>query len=96
MHIKSSYILDIEQKLEVLSPILLNVTDDSHKHQGHLAHRGNDAATHLSIRIISEQFRSLSRIARHRVVYKLLRTEIETHVHALAIEALTPEEAKDL
>lgn len=94
MHTKSSYVSQIEQKLQPLSPLFLDVTDDSHHHQGHTGYRGDNGGSHFSIRIISKQFNSLSKVARHRLIYQLLDTEMKTHIHALAIEAVTPEEVK--
>jgi BolA protein len=43
--------------------------------------------------LIAPEFTSLSRVARHRLVYDALQKHIPTEIHALAIVALTPEEA---
>jgi BolA protein len=75
-----------------LTPILLEIHDDSHQHAGH-----NDAAksggTHLRIKIISDAFMGKSRVERHRMVQSLLQQEFETGLHALQIEARTMAEA---
>ena len=88
-----TYITLIKQALQALSPSILEVVDESHQHQGHGGYRGDDAGTHFSITVVSEHFTNLSNIARHRVIYRLLENELKTHIHAIAIKAMTPQEA---
>ena len=81
---------DIQRELSAaLSPDLLEVQDDSHLHAGHAGAR---EGRHFSVRIVSSRFNSLSRVARHRLVYDSLRSLIPRGIHALAIEARTPDE----
>ena len=42
---------------------------------------------------MSAKFEGLGAVARHRLVYALLDEEMRGGVHALAITALTPDEA---
>jgi BolA protein len=72
-----------------LAPLHLEVIDDSHRHAGHAGHGG---AGHFRVRILSEQFRGLPVLARHRLVYEVLRPLIPAEVHALSIEADAPGE----
>jgi len=44
---------------------------------------------HFRVRIRSEQFAGLTRIARHRLVYDAVAELIPQGIHALAIEAET-------
>jgi BolA family transcriptional regulator, general stress-responsive regulator len=74
-----------------LHPVLLAVQDDSHLHAGHAGAR---EGRHFSVRITSSAFDGLSRVARHRLVYDAARPLIAEGIHALAIEARTPAEAK--
>ena len=46
-----------------------------------------------SLRVVSAMFVGLGAGARHRLVYALLDEEMRGGVHALAITALTPDEA---
>ena len=46
----------------------------------------------IRVKVVSESFRGKSRVDRHRVVNHLLKTELESGVHALAIEAKAPGE----
>ena len=45
------------------------------------------------MRVVSAKFEGLNRVARQRLVYGALKDELETDIHALAIEAKTPAEA---
>lgn len=77
-----------------LSPLTLQVLDESHLHAGH-AHnrsRADGGITHLRVRVVADAFRGKSRVDRHRLVNALLAGEIASGLHALAIDAKTPEE----
>ena len=75
---------------QALAPTLLEVTDDSHLHAGHAGAR---EGRHFSVRIHSPRFTGLSRVARHRLVYDSLGPLAAQGVHALAIVAVSPDEA---
>lgn len=64
--------------------------DDSEHHAGHPGAAGG--AGHFHVRIVSERFRGLRTVARHRLVYDAVHDWMPQRVHALAIEALTPTE----
>ena len=74
-----------------LHPVQLAVQDDSHLHAGHAGAR---EGAHFTVRVTSSAFDGLSRVARHRLVYDAARPLIAEGIHALAIEARTPAEAK--
>ena len=74
-----------------LQPVSLEVLDDSHKHAGHAGSRLGQG--HFSIAIESAAFVGKLPLARHRLVYAALGTMMQTDIHALAIEARTPDEA---
>jgi BolA protein len=81
---------DIEAALRAaLAPTELAVRDDSHLHAGHAGAR---EGRHFFVRVISARFHGLSRLARHRLVYDSLQALIPQGIHALAIEARTPDE----
>ncbi len=81
----------IRDALAVLQPTLLDVVDDSHKHAGHEGAR--DGRGHFTVRIVSPAFAGKAPLARHRAVYAALGEMMQTDIHALAIEARTPDEA---
>ena len=77
---------------EAFAPESLEVTDESHLHEGHAGHRPG-GQTHFRVYIVSAAFEGKSRIERHRMINATLAGELEGSVHALAIRALAPGEA---
>ena len=75
---------------ERLAPVALELEDDSAAHAGHAGAR---EGAHFNLRIVSARFAGLPRVARHRLVYDALRPWMAEGVHALAIDARTPDEA---
>ena len=47
---------------------------------------------HFEALVVSEAFRGLTRIARHRLVYATLGERMREEIHALSMKTLTPEE----
>jgi BolA protein len=87
-----SYMDRIRRKLEAaLSPVDLEIVDDSARHIGHAGHNPQ-GETHFKIKIVSPIFSGLAHVARHRLVYDALREEISERVHALNISAVAPDE----
>lgn len=82
----------IEAKLtEAFAPTRLEVTDQSHLHEGH-AEAGSGGESHFHIEIVSAAFEGKSRTERHRLVYRALADELAAGLHALAITAISPGE----
>jgi BolA family transcriptional regulator, general stress-responsive regulator len=83
---------------EGLTPIVLEVIDESHKHAGHAhavtrpgtAHGSGE--THFQVKVVSDAFTGKSRVDRHRAINGLLTAELAGGVHALAIDAKAPGE----
>jgi len=81
---------DVERALrEALSPLRLQVRNDSHLHAGHAGAREGQ---HFSVAITAEAFRGLSRVHRHRLVYDSIGPLLTQGIHALAIDARAPDE----
>ena len=76
---------------EAFDPESLEVTDESHLHEGHAGHRPG-GQTHFRVYIVSAAFEGKSRIERHRMINATLAGELEGNVHALAIRAQAPGE----
>ncbi|MEZ5444257.1 MAG: BolA family protein [Gammaproteobacteria bacterium] len=70
----------------------MDIVDESHLHAGHAGARSGRG--HYRLRIVSRQFEGLLPLARHRAVYEALGEMMQTDIHALSIEALTPEETQ--
>ena len=83
----------IRQRLAVLEPLVLDVVDESAQHAGHAgAQPGGE--THWRVSIVSPRFAGQPVVARHRMIYQALGELIQNPIHALAITARAPEEAK--
>jgi BolA family transcriptional regulator, general stress-responsive regulator len=85
----------IESRLTAaLAPVTtIAVRDDSAQHAGHA---GAASGGHYSVTIVAAAFAGKARVARHRMVYDALAEAMQRGIHALAITALTPEEAAAL
>ena len=63
------------------APTLLQITDQSHLHQGHA---GNTGGGHFTVEIAAASFADKSRIDIHREIYSSLETVMH-RIHALKI-----------
>ncbi len=68
----------------------VSVQDDSAKHAGHAGAR--TGAGHFLVRVESQDFTGRSRLERHRLVYDALAEMLPREIHALNIEAVSPED----
>ncbi|KAL6768786.1 BOL1 [Auxenochlorella protothecoides x Auxenochlorella symbiontica] len=87
--------ISIKEKLTAgLQPVTLKLTNESHKHAGHTGNPTGapDAETHFNVEIVSEAFQGKPLVARHRLVYTLLKEELDAGLHALALKTKTPSE----
>jgi len=85
----------IRQRLAALEPLALDVVDESAQHAGHAgAQPGGE--THWRVSIVSPRFAGQPVVARHRMIYQALGELIQNPIHALAITARAPEEAKGI
>ena len=81
----------IAQKLTAqFAPLFLEVIDESEGHRGHAGFR-EGGETHFRVRIATRQFAGKPRVAQHREVMAALKEELDSGLHALAIEVLPPE-----
>jgi len=79
----------IEQLLEAaFAPTELLVKDQGHLHAGHAG--AQEGKGHFEVKIVSDRFAGQSRIARHRMVYDALGSFIDSDIHALRINAVSP------
>ncbi len=83
---------EIRARLEAALPdARMELDDESHLHAGHPGAR--DGAGHFRARLVSARFTGLGTVARHRLVYDALRDWMPHRIHALSIDARTPDEA---
>jgi BolA family transcriptional regulator, general stress-responsive regulator len=83
----------IRSRLETaFAPARLEVVDESHRHAGHAG--AKDGRGHFFVRIVSARFDGVKPLARHRMVYAALGSLMQTDIHALSLEALSPTESR--
>lgn len=80
----------MRKRLAALTPDSLEIIDESHKHAGHAGTR--DGGGHYALRIVSAQFAGKNTLARHRMIYSALGEMMKREIHALNIQANTPDE----
>jgi BolA protein len=86
-------IAQIRSRLEAaFSPDVLEIVDESHRHAGHAGAR--DGRGHFAVTIVSRRFEGIKPLARHRLIYAALGTLMQTDIHALSLEALSPTESR--
>lgn len=80
----------IRERLAALTPESFILEDESEAHRGHAG--AASGGGHFRLTIVSPKFRTLSTLARHRLVYEAMGDLMQRDIHALSITALTPEE----
>ena len=81
----------IRQRLqEALAPEMLEIEDESHLHAGHAGAR--DGRGHFRVMVVAEIFTGHTKIARHRLVFNALSDLMQTDIHALTLQAFSPDE----
>lgn len=89
----ASRIERIRERIEKsLAPAELDVIDESHLHAGHAGAR--DGRGHFRVRVVSDRFSGLKPLQRHRLVYDAVGDLMATDIHALAVSAITADEAQ--
>lgn len=72
------------------APQHLVIEDESHRHAGHAGAAGGHG--HFRVEIVATAFAGQPALARHRQVYAALGTLMQSDIHALSIQARTPDE----
>lgn len=80
----------IRTRLSALEPEHISLEDDSAQHAGHAG--AQSGGGHYNLTIVSTRFTGLNRVGRHRLIYTALGDLMGTRIHALAIQALCPDE----
>ena len=81
--------------LEKFEPYFFSVLDVSEQHRGHRNFR-EDVESHFEIIIVSEKFKNIKRIDRHRMVNQSLKEEFLTDLHSAIIKTYTIDEYKNI
>ena len=80
----------MRELLQALQPQSIEIIDDSALHAGHAGAREGG---HYRLNIISAQFAGKKTMERHRMVYAALASLMQNGIHALSINAKTPDGA---
>jgi BolA protein len=81
----------IRERLDAaLTPQDLEIQDDSHRHVGHAGARGG--AGHYTVRVTAAAFAGKPLLERHRMIYAALQDMMHGEIHALSIQAHSPNE----
>ena len=80
----------IRAELTSFTPVALDIHDDSHLHAGHAGSASGGG--HFRLHIVSQKFVGLGTLARHRMIYAALGPLMKQEIHALSIDAHTPDE----
>ena len=75
-----------------LQPQSLEIIDESARHAGHAGAAAGGG--HFVVRIVAGAFQGKSPIQRHRMVYDALGDMMQRDIHALSIQASTPDESR--
>jgi BolA protein len=75
---------------QAFAPHYLLVEDESARHAGHAG--AASGGGHFRVVIVSESFRGRDLVSRHQAVYAALGEAMQSEIHALALQTLTPED----
>lgn len=79
-----------ERLVRELSPVSVEIIDESAKHAGHAG--AASGGGHFIVSIVADAFRDKNLIQRHRLVYDAVDDIMHREIHALSIQAKTPDE----
>ena len=82
----------IEEKIRnAINVVDVNIVDESVKHADHYFSLPSTLPSHVGLILISDDFVGMSVLKRHKLIYKLLKSEIE-RVHAISLQLYTQSE----
>ena len=79
-----------ERLTRELEPLELEIVDESAKHAGHAG--AASGGGHFIVHIVANAFEGKNLIQRHRMVYDAMDDMMQSEIHALSIQAKTPQE----
>ena len=80
-----------ERLTNTLQPTELEIIDESAMHAGHAG--AASGGGHFIVNIVAAAFNDKTLIQRHRLVYDAVDDIMHREIHALSIQAKTPEES---
>jgi len=80
----------IRERLAALEPQSVELLDESGRHVGHAGAAAG--GSHFRLVIVSPRFAGRDKLSRHRMIFDALGPLMQREIHALAIQALAPDE----
>ena len=77
---------------EALDPTTIEIVDETAKHAGHAG--AASGGGHYLLHIAAAAFEGKSPLQRHRMVYDAAGDMMHADIHALSIQAQTPDESR--
>ncbi|QKX02990.1 BolA/IbaG family iron-sulfur metabolism protein [Wolbachia endosymbiont of Litomosoides sigmodontis] len=82
----------IEEKIRgSIDVINIDIVDESVKHTSHYFSSSSTLPSHIKLILISDNFTGMDSLKRHKLIYKLLKNEIEL-IHAISLHLYTQSE----
>ena len=75
----------IKKLSEALSPLFIEVEDQSHMHANH-NEKARAGGTHFKVAIKSSEFNNIKPIERHRIAMNILKDEFNNGLHAVSFD----------
>ena len=88
--LKQAIATALQQKF---APTKLEIINESHLHAGHPG--AKPGLYHIALNITSAIFCDKTPVQTHRAIYASLGTLMQTHIHALRIQAQSPQHSTD-
>ena len=76
----------IQKKLKVK---YIDINDLTSKHK---THKNYDGGGHYTLIVVSDDFKNISLLERHKIIYNILNDMLKKEIHALSITAKTIDE----
>ncbi len=76
--------------MENLGAESVEIEDQSHLHAGHAG--AASGGGHYDVIVISSAFNDLNTLGRHRLIYRAVDDLMKKEIHALSIQAFSPDE----
>ena len=76
--------------METLGAESVEIEDQSHLHAGHAG--AASGGGHYDVIVISSAFNNLNTLGRHRLIYRAVDDLMKKEIHALSIQAFSPDE----
>jgi len=82
----------IEQRIrDSINVIDINIIDESIKHIDHYFAAPSTFPSHIKLILVSDDFVNMGSLARHKLIYNLLKNEIKL-IHAISLHLYTQSE----